>query len=362
MSDPESRRQFQVPRGILWRVSGVALAAAIASTVILAIVRQAEISVVIRTFEFSLVYSCAISFPTALVLVYLFQAPFASRPGTKLLIRVFTLLVMDAAGCLVAGVVLALIGLNPWHEYWTEFRFSVLLGAIITLTAGLGMSFYEQTRFRLETAALEIRTRQMEEERAYKLVAEAQLSSLESRIHPHFLFNTLNSIAALIPREPKRAEDMVGRLASLLRFSLNANQNRLVPLGQELKIVRDYLEIEKARFDSRLRYTIEVPAEMEATSVPPLSVQSLVENSVKHVIAQRPEGGEICVTARTSGNRLELEVRDSGPGFSPETIPQGHGLDNLSGRLKLLFGEEARLEFARNGAHAAVRVSFPAKA
>jgi len=362
ISNPESRDKIQIPRGLFWRVSGVALAAAIACTVILAIVRHPGISEMFRTFEFALIYSCAIAFPTSLVFVYLEQVPFAIGPRTKLLIRVATLLTMNATGCLLAGVVLVLIGLNQWNAYWTEFRFSVLLGMVITLTAGFGTSFYEQTRARLETAALEIRTRQMEQERAYKLAAEAQLSSLESRIHPHFLFNTLNSIAALIPRDPKRAEDMVGKLASLLRFSLNANQNRLVPLGQELKIVRDYLEIEKARFDSRLRYTIQVPAELESIGVPPLSVEILVENSVKHVIAQRPEGGEISITAQTREGRLELEVRDSGPGFARETIPPGHGLDNLSGRLTLLFGQEAHLEFARNGANAAVRVSFPAKA
>ncbi len=112
-------------------------------------------------------------------------------------------------------------------------------------------------RHRLQFATLELRTQQAEQERAYKLLAEARLSSLASRIHPHFLFNTLNSIASLIPTDPKRAEDTVGKLASLLRFSLSGNQAGLVPLSQELKIVRDYLEIERTRFGQRLRYTID---------------------------------------------------------------------------------------------------------
>jgi LytS/YehU family sensor histidine kinase len=209
---------------------------------------------------------------------------------------------------------------------------------------------------------LELRTRQVEQERAQKLLAEAQLSALESRIHPHFLFNTLNSIAALIPRDPKRAEDMIGKLASLLRFSLNAGQTGLVPLGQELQTVRDYLEIEKARFDTRLSYTIAVPAEAENIGVPPLSVESLVENSIKHVIARRREGGEVRVSASMQWDRLEIEVSDSGPGFAMDLVPAGHGLDNLSGRLTLLFGGEARLETVRNGKYATVRVSLPRKA
>ena len=164
------------------------------------------------------------------------------------------------------------------------------------------MTTFETLRYKLQATALELRTRQVEQERAYKLLAEARLSSLESRIHPHFLFNTLNSIAALIPRNPQLAEDTVGKLASLLRFSLNANQNGLVPLSQELKIVRDYLEIEKTRFGPRLSYEIAVPASMEDVKVPPLALQSLVENSVKHVVSQRSQGATIQIAgSKVSG-------------------------------------------------------------
>ncbi len=168
------------------------------------------------------------------------------------------------------------------------------------------MSWQPITRFsiKLQAATLELRTRQVEQERAYKLLAEAQLSSLESRIHPHFLFNTLNSIAALIPSDPQLAEDTVGKLASLLRFSLNANQSGLVPLSQELKIVRDYLEIEKTRFGPRLSYEIAVPETLEDVKVPPLALQSLVENSVKHVVSQRSQGATIQMPDRSWGRKI----------------------------------------------------------
>jgi hypothetical protein len=158
-------------------------------------------------------------------------------------------------GCLLAGAVLEIFGVTPRGRYWGEFEGSFPFAILISLMIGLSMSAYETLRFKLQAAKLELSTRQVEQERAYKLLAEAQLSSLESRIHPHFLFNTLNSIAALIPSDPVRAEDTVGKLASLLRFSLNANQRGLVPLSQELKIVRDYLEIEKTRFGSRCAIT-----------------------------------------------------------------------------------------------------------
>jgi LytS/YehU family sensor histidine kinase len=214
--------------------------------------------------------------------------------------------------------------------------------------------------FKLQAASLELRTRQVEQERAYKLLAEARLSSLESRIHPHFLFNTLNSIAALIPSDPQRAEDTVGKLASLIRFSLNAHNSGLVPLSQELKIVRDYLEIEKTRFGSRLRYQIAVPESLADVKVPPLALQSLVENSVKHVVAQRAQGAEITIAGAKDSSRIRIEVLDDGPGFSLDAITPEHGLGNLIARLELLYGAAGQLEVTREGDRTAVRLSLPA--
>jgi LytS/YehU family sensor histidine kinase len=205
-----------------------------------------------------------------------------------------------------------------------------------------------------------LRTRQVEQERAYKLLAEAQLSTLESRIHPHFLFNTLNSIAALIPSDPVRAEDTVGKLASLLRFSLNAHHRGLVPLSQELKIVRDYLEIERTRFGERLRYEIAVPEALDDVKVPPLALQSLVENSVKHVVSQRTQGAAIQLSGGVDAGQAHFEVIDDGPGFSLDAITPEHGLGNLVARLELLFGGAGQLEVSRENEKTVVRLSFPA--
>lgn len=360
MPIPSKSEATKLPRGFLVRLCAVAAAAALASALIFVkFEHPSRISEIVRVLVISLIYSCSIAFPSAVILFRMARIPFANRAGVGLLTRVGVLLATNAAGCMVAGLLLVGLHIDRWDHYWDRFQSAALFGTVITLTFGLSMNFYQQVRARLETASLEIRTRQMEEERAHKLAAEARLSSLESRIRPHFLFNTLNSIASLIPKDPKRAEDMVGKLASLLRFSLNANQAGLVPLHQEIQIVRAYLEIERARFDARLRYTIEVPEEVESIEVPPLSVECLVENSIKHVIAHRPEGGEIRVTVSTEKDRVELEVGDNGPGFALDAIPLGHGLDNLSSRLALLFGPDARLEVARNGKFATVRMSLP---
>jgi LytS/YehU family sensor histidine kinase len=264
------------------------------------------------------------------------------------------------AGSLAAVFIFIIVGIIPAARYWIELQSNLSFAIVMSVIIGLSIATYETLRFRLQAAKLELRTKQVEQERAYKLLAEAQLSALESRIHPHFLFNTLNSIAALIPRDPQLAEDTVGKLASLLRFSLNANRSGLVPLGQEIKIVRDYLEIEKTRFGQRLQYEISVPSALDNIKIPPLSLQSLVENSVKHVASQRRQGATIQIAASKDHNRLRLEVRDNGPGFSLNAITPDHGLGNLIGRLELLFGANGQLDVTRQDDMTVVRLIFPA--
>jgi sensor histidine kinase YesM len=306
------------------------------------------------------IYSAAIALPS-IVLLTLISHNFTERfPRFVFVLQAVTLVCTATAGCLAAGLILQLIGIIGPGGYWHEFQASYPFSVVIALMFGLSISTYETMRYKLQATTLELRTKQVEQERAYKLLAEARLSSLESRIHPHFLFNTLNSIAALIPLNPERAEDTVGKLASLLRFSLNANQSGLVPLSQELKIVRDYLEIERTRFGARLRYEIAVPGALDAVRVPPLAIQSLVENCVKHVVSQRPQGATIQVTGSKTSSAVQIEVIDDGPGFSLDAIAPEHGLGNLIARLELLFGGAGRLEVTREDGKSAVRLSFPA--
>jgi LytS/YehU family sensor histidine kinase len=271
--------------------------------------------------------------------------------------EVLVLVVMSILGCVLASYVVTLLGLT--HSYHRELLGSLPFSILISLMVGLTMSTYQTLRYKLHFATLELRTQQMEQERANKLLAEARLSSLESRIHPHFLFNTLNSISALIPLDPKRAEDTVGKLASLLRFSLNATPNGLVPLEQEMKIIRDYLEIERTRFGARLRYEIDVPETLANVKTPPLALQSIVENSVKHVASQRAEGASIRIAAQALGDRVRIEISDDGPGFSLESITPEHGLGNLVSRLELLFGDRGQLSVSRRDHLTVVSLEYP---
>jgi sensor histidine kinase YesM len=306
------------------------------------------------------VYSVTIGIPSMLLLNWIGHHLGKKLKRFSVAIYAFVLICTAITGTFAAAMIMQLVGIIPHSEYWFEIHASLPFAIIITLMIGLTIATYETLRSKLQAATLEVRTRQVEQERAYKLLAEAQLSSLESRIHPHFLFNTLNSIAALIPSDPVRAEDTVSKLASLLRFSLNAHQSGLVPLSQELKIVRDYLEIEKTRFGSRIRYEIAVPASLGDVKVPPLALQSLVENTVKHVVSQRLQGATIQISGSSHSGRISLEVADDGPGFSLDAITPEHGLGNLIARLELLYGPAGQLEVTCENEKTVVRIAFPA--
>jgi signal transduction histidine kinase len=239
------------------------------------------------------------------------------------------MLAIIAVGSAVTGLAMVVIGFATLERFWANYEFGAVVSLVISVPASVGAMTYA----RLQT----------ENTRALALAAEARLASLESRVRPHFLFNSLNSAIALIPEEPARAEQVLERLSALLRFSLDANRTRLVPLGEELRIVVDYLEIERVRFGDRLRYRVEVPAELEACTIPAFALQTLVENSVKYAVATRSGGGEIRVAAKRNGGRLELVVEDDGPGFTEATQPPGHGLDTLRARLDVLYGKAATL-------------------
>ena len=190
----------------------------------------------------------------------------------------------------------------------------------------------------------------------------AQLASLESRVQPHFLFNTLNSIAALIHEDPKGAERMTGQLASLMRSSLDQQATPLVALDDELQTVRDYLAIEQVRFGERLRYRIDVDEPARRARIPRLSIQTLVEKQreIRGLPPSR-QGASITITATASTSRppaptsFRISVEDDGPGFDPAVVTGGHGLALLKDRTALAVqsvGERHNQQLSRpHGRH-----------
>ena len=155
------------------------------------------------------------------------------------------------------------------------------------------------------------------------------------------------------------AERTVERLAALLRFALDATQEGVIPLGQEIKIVVDYLEIERTRLGERLSYAVKVDPAVEACAIPPLAVQTLIENSIKHAIAPRPQGGHIRVEASPAAESVVLTVWDDGPGFTTADIRPGHGLENLQARLAARFGASARVAIEPHAGGTLVTVTLP---
>ena len=175
-----------------------------------------------------------------------------------------------------------------------------------------------------------------------RLVAQAELRALQSQIHPHFLFNALNALYGIIPREARGARETVLNLADIFRYFLETKKT-LVPLEEEMHIVRAYLDVERLRLGDKLRLEISVTPEALSVPIPILSIQPLVENAVKHGIAPQAGGGLIRIHAGLDpGGALVISVRDSGPGFSTSNRT-GVGLENVERRLELCYGGDARL-------------------
>jgi len=265
---------------------------------------------------------------------------------------------LGVAGSSIAISFLWTIGYIPDGRLTEWFFQSLRTSIIMTLIFGMSISAFEAMRARLDNMELALRTKERDEAEARRLMAEAQLASLESRVDPHFLFNTLNSIASLVHDDPPAAERMTTELASLLRASLEGG-SALVPIGDELKIVRAYLDIERVRFGDRLRYDIRIEGESASARLPRLAVQTLVENSVKYAVSPSRRGASIVVRAAIGDGQLKVEVADDGPGFDASSVPAGHGLALVRERLAMTFGERASLRIESAPGRTAISITVP---
>jgi two-component system sensor histidine kinase AlgZ len=186
-----------------------------------------------------------------------------------------------------------------------------------------------------------VRLRQSELARALQL---AELRLLKSQLNPHFLFNALNTVRSLIADNPSRAQRAVTRLANTLRYTLSSRQDELVTFSQELEIVTDYLDLESMRFEDRLRVQSDVPADAAGVRVPVMLLQTLVENAIKHGIAELPSGGLVRISAILQNETLMVEIENPRPSASTPPDGEGVGLRNARDRLRLLFGSRASLD------------------
>lgn len=188
---------------------------------------------------------------------------------------------------------------------------------------------------------------------------ENQLSNLRSQLNPHFMFNALNGIRALVDENPDQAKRSITQLSAILRSAMTTVKRRTVPLGEELDIVKAYLALEAMRFEERLQVSFDIDPDLTRASVPPMLLQTLVENAVKHGIARLTKGGEVRISVHRGLNGLVMTVANSGT-YEPGIITgTGIGLRNTRKRLDLLYGTNAALRIEQRGGMVVTEVELP---
>jgi two-component system, LytTR family, sensor histidine kinase AlgZ len=265
-------------------------------------------------------------------------------------------------GCVALGNVL-IAPIFPFicpREVRQDF-YDVLIGVSVAAVVVMGTTSYMQLLQRAQ--AVEQRVQATE-----RTALRAELEALQARTNPHFLFNSLNTVASLIPQDPACAEATLERLCDLFRYTLDSSRRTRVSLERELDITRDYLEVEQLRLGERLRWSLEADPSLAALQVPPLTLQPLVENAVLHGIAQRQSPGELAVRAEVDGADVVLTVENDVPRgrqVEPRRGRQegnGMALRDLERRLELSFAGRARIEHGVIGERYRVTIRIPREA
>ncbi len=203
------------------------------------------------------------------------------------------------------------------------------------------------------------RRQQLDTLRLESLVKELELQTIKSHINPHFIFNSLNSIRALVDENPQRARKAVTELSNILRSSMQAEKLEMVPFEKELLIVKDYLALENMRFEDRLKVEYDIDEDTLTRSVPPMMLQTLVENAIKHGISKQINGGVVKVISDFTGDYHELMVQNTGQ-LNGKISSDGFGLSSTYNRLSLLYGDKAKFDIKQiNGSLVQARVLIP---
>ncbi len=272
--------------------------------------------------------------------------------------QILLLLLITALQCVISFV----SSLNPrrlFELHSSSWLVELAICASAPVIVGIPLKIWNAIRVE----------RQLEEQG--RLLLEARLDALQRQINPHFLFNTLNSITSLIRLKPDLAREMIGKLANILRVLLK-DREAFVPLREELNFINDYLAIEVVRFGEKLRVVKEIAEDTLDVVVPSMLLQPLIENSIKHGLEPRINGGTVTIRSRITGNRLVLEIEDDGLGVSPEReaaeisankLPRpglGVGMRNVRERMQVLYGGLATIEMnGRPGRGTQVMLSMP---
>ena len=219
--------------------------------------------------------------------------------------------------------------------------------AVISAIISTIMAAIFFARARHAKAEAELERERLRAERVEREATLANLRALQAQIEPHFLFNTLANVTSLIDREPATAKRMLDSFIRFLRASLAATRMEHTTLADEAELIASFLQVIQVRMGNRLRYSVDVAPELGSFTLPPMLLQPVVENAIRHGLEPKVEGGEVAVRARREEGAVVVEIADTGVGFAP-TTRGGVGLSNLRDRLKLLYGERASLTIGEN--------------
>ena len=281
----------------------------------------------------------------------IWRGEWLARAPLALLLRLLLANAVLAVGSvvvigLVSGLVLPTQAAGRGPQGWSaQLGYALNLAVLLSLWAAAYVGWHYLQRSRRA---------EIEKWRLTAAVREAELNTLRAQLNPHFLFNGLNNIRGLVSEDPERARQALAHLAELLRYVMQHSATPLVPLGQELEIVADYLALEALQLEDRLQYSLDVDPAARAVPLPPLTVQLLVENAIKHGVAPRPAGGWVALTAQLdAAGWLCLTVRSPGR-YHPATAAAGSGLGlrGLRERLAQAFGPAAEFDLANDPATA----------
>lgn len=258
-----------------------------------------------------------------------------------------------AVGLIFAGTIVYSRPFMFFTEDWGKLAGGLFFGVV-------GMLIFS-TRGRLQSMRAELAESQVQQQRYERQLAESELRLVQAQIEPHFLFNTLSNITSMITTHPKDAEKTLVNLTTLLRSSLTNTRARHTTLGEEVDMLKAYLEIGKIRMQERLSYEIAVPEGLRTRHLPPLLLQPLVENALIHGIEPLERGGHVQITARAIDNdRLQLQVSDNGKGISLSDSAEGTGLRSVRERLEALYDTASSFSLSENRPHGVtVCIEFP---
>jgi sensor histidine kinase YesM len=298
-----------------------------------------------KGFIVNLIFSQCIGFSicSCVLLCYRFFQP--KRPAVYAILVAPALFIGTIVGSFIGSVA---SGLNPTILFDRQGFFGQIL--LLGVLFGSIITYFFSSRERIAASEARAQEEKIKRLTGEKQVAEANLKMLQAQIEPHFLFNTLSNVVSLLDSDPPKAKSMLADFVQYLRASLSKMRGEATTLGQEMDLICAYLNINKIRMGGRLRYQIEIPTAMSDLPFPPMLIQPLVENAIKHGLEPMVEGGEISICGEEKDGVLRLAVVDSGRGFTREP-DIGMGLANIRERLQSLYGSGARLIIEENQPH-----------